>query len=349
MSPGSVMTVAGPIAPDDVGIALLHEHLLADSTCWLDLAGEDVDNFADEIVTSENWPEVRRRSCANRDNLTLDDAELAARELREFLALGGRTVVDVTSIGMRRDPAGLRSIAAATGAHIVMGSGLYCEISHPEWVRESAVEDLAEWIERDVVEGVDGVRAGIIGEIGVNGQLRGTGRRVGEITPDEAKSLRAAARASTRTGAPLSVHLPNRMGAVAPTLAILADEDVPPDRVILGHMSSVPDFALHLDALNRGYWIAYDDFGMELENPWFKDTGDDQRMAWLTEAFDRGFGHRMLVSQDVWCRVGLRAFGGNGYAHILETIVPALHARGFEERDVRTLLVTNPAEVLAFR
>ena len=56
----------------------------------------------------------------------------------------------------------------------------------------------------------------------------------------------------------------------------------------------------------------------------------------------------MLISHDVWCKVQLRRFGGEGYGHVLRTIVPRLLERGLTDVDVRRLLVENPAEVLAF-
>ena len=344
----AIMSVDGPVPADEVGIALTHEHLLSNSSCWLSLLeDDDAEGFAELPVTTENWRAMRSRSCENRDNLSLDDADLAASELGEFLAAGGRTVVDVTSVGMSRDPLGLRAISRATGTQIVMGAGVYCEVSHPDWVAETSTADLTRMIEREVTEGVDGVRAGIIGEIGVNGQDR-HGRYVGEITPEEDRSLRAACRASRSTGAALLVHLPNRASALAPVMALIEEEEVSADRVVLGHMSSVPDFEKHLEALERGYWIAYDDFGMELENPWFADVGDARRIDWVLDVFERGHGGRLLISHDVWCKVMLTRFGGNGYAHILKTIVPQLRSRGFEDRDVQTLLVDNPAEILTF-
>ena len=55
---------------------------------------------------------------------------------------------------------------------------------------------------KDIPVGVgwNEVRCGVIGEIGVTGMPKGPGRaKVGPITPDEEKVLRAAARAARRT------------------------------------------------------------------------------------------------------------------------------------------------------
>jgi phosphotriesterase-related protein len=341
-----VMTVDGPLAPGELGVTLVHEHLILDGACFFEDGG---DGLADVALTADNAARVRAASCSNRDNLRLDDPALAAAELGEYSALGGRTVVDVTSsAGLGRDPQGLRALARATSLRVVMGCGFYCEYSYPDFVLGASADALAELIVRDLREGVDGVQAGVIGEIGVNGQERGTLRHVGEMTDAEEASLRAACRASLDTGAAMVVHQPNRASAVPAIIAVLESEQVDPARVVLAHMSSVPDFAAHLHALDRGYWIAYDNFGMALANRWYRPIDDAQRIDWLLALFARGLGGRVLVSHDVWCKLQLRRYGGGGYGHILRSIVPALRERGLSADDVRRLLVDNPAEVLAF-
>jgi phosphotriesterase-related protein len=345
------MTVLGPVDPGQLGITLTHEHLYVDGSCFFTPAdAPDAEEFAALPLTPGLIERVRRESCSNRDNLLLSDPALAATELGEFARLGGRSVVDVTSsAGLGRDPATLRSIAERTSLHIVMGCGFYCEYAHPDLVSQSSVGVLTDFILRELREGVEGIRAGIIGEIGVNGQQRGTMRYLGEMTPDEEKTLRAAARACLETGAAVCVHQPNRASSVPEIMRVLEEEGAPPERVVLGHMSSVPDFSMHLRALERGYWIAYDNFGMGLlSNAWYQPIADEQRVEWLVEVFRLGHGDRVLVSHDVWCKVQLRAFGGEGYGHILRSIVPKLLERGLSEDEVDQLLVRNPAEMLAF-
>lgn len=346
-----VWTVTGPIAPEELGVTLTHEHLLVDGSCFFELDDSaDAEEFAEEALTKELIPRVRAASCSNRDNLRLDDLVLAAEELAEFVELGGRSVVDVTSsVGLGRDPQGLLDLARRTGVQVIMGCGFYCEYSHPDFVSEATVDELANFIGHELTQGTDGVRAGIIGEIGVNGQERGTLRYLGEMTPDEEKALRAACRASLATGAAVCIHQPNRASAVREIMRVLEEEGAPPDRIVLGHMSSVPDFDAHIDALERGYWIAYDNFGMgSLANSWYRPVSDEQRVDWLLSVFERGFRHRILVSHDVWCKLQLRRFNGGGYGHVMRSVVPALRSRGLSDDDLEQLLVRNPAELLAY-
>jgi phosphotriesterase-related protein len=345
---GAIMTVCGPIDPSDLGVTLMHEHLVLDGSCWLEHAADtDARAFAERPVTSDIAPKIRGALCSNRDNMVLRDSSASVSELADFASLGGRSIVDVTSEGLAPDPLALRAIAEASGIHVVMGCGFYCEIAVPQKLVELSVERLADVIESRVLDGVDGVRAGIIGEVGVNGQEHTTRRSVGDMTAFEERSLRAAARASIATGAAVTIHMPDRSSAVERVMAIVDNEGVSPDRVVLGHMSWVRDFETHLRALRRGYWIAYDDFGMN-DPRWYNGIDDNRRIEWAVDVFGHGFGDRLLISQDVACKVTLRRFGGTGYGHILRSVVPALRQRGLTDSDVEQLLIRNPAQILAF-
>ncbi len=79
-----------------------------------------------------------------------------------------------------------------------MGAGFYVDAAHPEGMGERSVEALATEIDADLTEGVDGtgIKAGIIGEVGCSWPL----------TPNERKSLAAAAMAQRETGAAILIH-----------------------------------------------------------------------------------------------------------------------------------------------
>ena len=84
-----------------------------------------------------------------------------------FRRAGGRSIVDVTTVGIGRDAEALADIARATGLHVVMGAGFYTAPSHADALATRSEESIA----RQVVElqvGVDGtgIQAGLIGEIG---------------------------------------------------------------------------------------------------------------------------------------------------------------------------------------
>jgi phosphotriesterase-related protein len=137
----------------------------------------------------------------------LDEQE-AIEEAMLFKKAGGNTIVDVTNVGIGRDPLALARISRATGLNIIMGSGHYLAGSHPKDLAEKSEEEIAEEIVRDITEGAQGttIRAGLIGEIGCSYPMH----------QNEKKALRAAGMAQKMTGAPLSVHpgRKNNIGAL---------------------------------------------------------------------------------------------------------------------------------------
>jgi len=346
---GKVVSVLGAVDPASLGPTLVHEHLFIDLRHASFVPPPDgLEAIAAAATASLEQSVLARHSCSVRDNLVLDDPALAAEELALFAAAGGGAVVDVTPPDIGRAPEALRSLAAQTGVTIVMGCGHYCEIGYRNGTSAQSEAELEEEIIRDLIDGVDGVRAGIVGELGVNGEERGSRRLVGEMTATERRVLRAGARAARGTGAPMTVHLPSRPSAVPAVLEALGEAEAPLGRISLSHMDSIADFARHEEALDRGLWIQYDCFGMALENDWYSDPGDEVRCDWLERHRRAGRLDRVLVSHDVWCKAQLRAYGGAGYDHLLAAVAPALRRRGFSESDLHQLLVENPARFLTW-
>ena len=132
-----VETVLGPVAADDLGPTLIHEHLQIDLWPWFDAPAADATGaeraIADLHVADDPtvMASVRADPFAVRDNLVLDDPGLAVAELALFAAAGGRTIVDLTLDEIGRDPGALRDIALRTGLNVVMGCGHYVGRAHP--------------------------------------------------------------------------------------------------------------------------------------------------------------------------------------------------------------------------
>ncbi len=54
-----------------------------------------------------------------------------------------------------------------------------------------------------------------------------------------------------------------------------------------------------------------------------------------------------MLGQDIGVRTRLRRWGGWGYAHLLEHVVPLLRELGAGDDDIETMLVATPARLLA--
>jgi phosphotriesterase-related protein len=342
-SPGvtSVMTVRGPVDSSELGLTLTHEHILNDVSSWAhrtSSVGWDPDDLAGRPVTEDILWDLRHDPFANLDNCRLDDAELAVEELGRYAALGGRTVIETTGLGIGRNLAGLRSISERTGLNIVAGTGFYLDAAQPSSVKGLAPEAIAQLILDDLAHGEDGVRPGIIGEIGVSS----------DFTPAERASLGGALLAQRETGLPVEVHLPGWFRLGDEVLDLAERHGVNPGRIVLCHMGpSGGDLAYQERLLRRGAYVQYDMVGMEL---FYADQGvqcpsDEQNALWLRRLVDQGYSGQLLMSQDVFLKSLLRHHGGPGYAHILQYFVPRLLALGVEQAAVDQMLVANPRKL----
>lgn len=323
-------------------MTLIHEHILNDCSCWW--RGRDP-AFASPIrdlpVTASIQSQLRNDPFACHDNCALTDEDMAVAELAQMVAEGGATLVDPTCRGIGRNPGALCRIARATGLNIVMGSGYYLQSSHPPALAAMSDEEIAAELiaEHDCGVGPDAVPIGLIGEIGVSA----------EFTPDERKSLRAAAMAALQTGLPLMIHLPGWERLAHDVLDLVAAEGQPLDRVILCHMNpSWDDEGYQRGLADRGAFIEYDMIGMDY---WYDDQqvqcpADDECARAIAGLVRDGYRGRLLLSQDVFLKMMLTAFGGNGYAHLQRHFLPRLLRHGLTQEDLSHLMIENPAAAL---
>ncbi len=359
---GMAVTVRGPVDPDRLGVTLTHEHIFIDlrkthlpHRKWvvegdrLVAESPDEDFPATELALWESRIDLANVHLARAvapiaDNYVLSDEKLAIRELSEFKNAGGRTVVDATSIGLKRDPLALKRVSESTGLHIIMGTGFYQRVYHPDDMDRRTVDDLTRTIVRDVTVGVhDGVhqtdiRAGVIGEIGING---------GPLTSNELKSMRAATRASRLTGAPVMIHLGGQGAEKHTVLDIAVDEGVDLGHVILGHCDGIADDTpFMLELLRRGVYAAFDNLGRE------PAVVAPSRTAVAAEAIPRllqaGYEDRILLSHDICWKTSLKAYAGFGYTFIQEQFLPRLRNLGVTAAQIEKLTVSNPKRAFTF-
>lgn len=300
-----VWTVDGPLDPRELGLTMVHEHLAID------------------LSLIKNDPDA-----------VLMDVDAVSREVSLYQQAGGRTMVEVTNRGMGRDVGKLRAIARRTGVHLVAATGYYHGPWLPPEVYQLDVEGLAEIMEREILEGIDGteVRAGIIAEIGTSS---------GQILPAEEKVLRAAARAHRRTGAPISTHC--SLGTMAnEQVDILETEGVDPIRVAIGHLDLVDNIEYHAEVAQRGVFVQYDTVGKNRYQP------DEVRIRLILEMLDRGFAEQLMLSCDITRPSYLKSSGGHGYDYLLTRFIPRLKAAGVDQKSLKVILEENPAKFLPF-
>jgi phosphotriesterase-related protein len=296
-----VMTVLGCVDADDLGPTLPHEHLFTNLTKQILIGG------------------------------VINDRRLVAQEVERFAAVGGRTIVELTTSSIGRKPAWLREISELTGVNVVMGCGFYREpYIDSAAVDRASVEELAESMVREIEDGIDGVRPGVIGEVGSEEFILST----------EERCLRASAQAQQRTGLSISTHAgrwPNGLRQ----LDILESEGTDPRRVIIGHADTIPDPEYHLAIVERGAYVEFDTIrGSSRYNV-------ETRIGYIENLVSRGYGRQILLSQDVCLTTHLYAEGGGGYSYVHTGFRDELVGAGFDSSTLDDLLVRNPARALS--
>src|SRR3990172_7762165 len=235
----TVQTVLGQCTPPDLGVTLMHEHLLIGWPGWQ----------ADAAAPPFDRADARRR-CVDR--------------MRELKALGVSAFVDPCPIDLGRDVEFMAEVAQASGVHIVCATGLYKEDqgAAPYFKLRAAFSDaVSEMTETFIKELDEG-----IGPTGIKPGIIKVATSAHQVTPYERMVLTAAARAHRATGVPITTHTEDgTMGREQ--LDIFAAEGVDLRHVIVGHSCGSAGLHYHVDLLDRGAYLGFDRFGLDILHP----------------------------------------------------------------------------------
>jgi phosphotriesterase-related protein len=170
------------------------------------------------------------------------------------------------------------------------------------------------------------------------------------VHPEEEKSLAGAALAAARTGMSITVH-PGR-NPQAPITAVRIAEKAGADlsRLVIGHLDrTLFSIKEMIELAETGCVLEFDLFG--LESCYYPLTpidmpNDAKRVDYIVELFEAGFGTQVAVGQDCDTKTRLTQYGGEGYQHIIERVVPIMRRKGLSEADVDQILIGTPQRLL---
>lgn len=343
-----VQTVLGEINAKDLGFTLPHEHLFLDLSCYWSGPAKQITKRAyyQEPMTLGKHAEAVYNPWAFLDNTILDDMDSTLNEVRAFMGYGGKSIVDVTAYGpMGRDPVALRYVAGVTGANIVMSSGRYSLPSMDEEEKKKSIEDVEKTILDEFANGAEctGIKPGLI-KLAFAGELN---------QEPELNTLRASARAQKKIGCAMNIH-PNIWEKESHQLLdILEEEGAILEKVIFSHQDFTGEDAEYHDSLvKRGAYIEFDTFGCECVadpldiNVWFRSDG--QKIGYVKKQIEMGNVKKILLSGDMCLKIFFTKWGGWGYAHLPQHILPRMRFSGISEKDIYTMTVENPARVFGF-
>ena len=315
----TINTVLGPINADDLGVTLVHEHVVtASAGIW------------------QTYPQL----LGNLDQLT----EAAIAALVEARDGGVRTIVDLTTMDLGRNVRLLAEVSRRSGVNIVAATGCWRDIPRAIYLRSP--DAVAELFVRELEEGIEdtGIKAGIIK---VASDQEG-------VTPEAEVVLRAAARAAKRTGCPISTHsyAPGRVGDRQ--LEILADEGMDLGRVCIGHSNDTDDLGYLLGLARRGAYVGLDRYpGRYVGSP---PLGPDWegRTAVAARLVEAGAGDQILLSHDWAVLLGhrtsdltvTRQSNPDGYLFISRRVLPRLRELGLTDAQLDAIMVESPRRFL---
>jgi phosphotriesterase-related protein len=298
-------TTLGPLRRADLGMILPHEHI------FVDFRTPDQPGYAQA-----------------------DPAEVVAAiapRFEEIKARGITAFVECTPTGVGRRADIDLAVSRATGLPVVVPTGSYREPWVTAFVRSASDDMLEAWMIRELTERLDEAdfRAGWIKlSVGDEG-----------ISLLEERVLRAAARASVRTGAVIGSHTARGREALA-QIDILGAEGCPAERFIWIHTQKEADTGLHDEAAARGAWIEYDHVSRD---------PDAEVCALILRALGAGHLRQLLISHDVGWFDPAKPGGGvqRPYTHLSDVMLPMMRATGVEEEALRILTHDNPFDAYA--
>jgi phosphotriesterase-related protein len=312
----AVETVRGPVESAALGTTLMHEHVFV-------LTPDMLANYP------EDWEEGTRVADA-------------VGKLRRLAALGVRTIVDPTVVGLGRYIPRIQRVAEQVDLNIVVATGMYTynDIPHRfHYVGPGTLmggdDPLVDYFVQDITEGIAGT--------GVKAAFLKCAIDQPGLTPGVERVMRAVARAHRRTGVPITVHTDVHSQSGLVVQRVLGEEGVDLARVVMGHSGDSTDLDYLKRLADAGSLLGMDRFGIDLLLPF------ESRVDTVARLCADGYAERMVLSHDASCYIDW--FPNNvladaapnwHYEHIHGDVLPALRERGVTDDQIETMLVVNP-------
>lgn len=326
-----IRTLDSDIPKEQLGFTYSHEHIVCRPAHWSERGADD---------------------------LLLDDPDKSKLDVLDFKKHGGQAIVDATAIDYGRDVPAVYKIMKDTGIRIIGTAGFNKSFlwdaavkeelrpiignykTYYNWIEAKSINELADFVIREVEEGLEGspFKAG---------QVKfGTGYN--RITPLEEKTLRAVARAHHETKAPIHSH--TEVGTMGlEQIELLRSEKVDLSFLSLGHMDRNPDPYYHEQIAQTGAYLSFDGIAK------IKYAPESTRIALILELVRKGYEDQILISGDTARKTYYKHYDhGLGLEYIIAKWVPRFmdeaNRAGFDgQKLVEKFFIKNPANCFAFK
>lgn len=308
-----VNTVLGECLPSDLGLTLIHEHLL------IGLPGHEFDATISQF---------------NRD-IAIENGIALFSELK---ALGLNTWVDPVPSDFGRNVKIMAEVSRQSGIRIICSTGIAVENMYFSYMNSKRISEV---YTSEILNGINGteIKPGIIKVLTHY-----------PILPEEEKYIRAAGIASASTGVPIITHTDNASGGNE-QWKIFHSEGVPAANVIIGHSDGRADLQYHIELLEQGVNLSFDRFGQEIYIS--DKLRMMTLMALISAGYEKQiFISHDSVCTWLGKETGLPK-SGTGLQknwkpqHLFNNIIPALKNAGVHEKTIKTMLIENPRQLFS--
>jgi phosphotriesterase-related protein len=313
----TVETVRGPVALEQLGPALLHEHIIIASP-------EGVLNH--NHTWGEPWWD---------EELRVADAVTKLQELRD---VGIRTLVDPTAFGLSRNIHRVKRINADVDLNIVVCTGIYAFLEVPAYLKYRSAENLASIFTRDIEVGIDdtGVRAAFL-----KCAIESHG-----VVGDIPLILDAIGLTHVATGVPVMVHTNGASQTGRLALEELTARGVDPTRIVIAHAGDSNDLEYLHHLAQAGAMLGFDRFNTGFNS-------DEARVASIVQLIADGYIDRIHLSHDASTFNDFMQHnppfgsGAMSYTHIHRNVLPQLREAGVTDAQIDEMLTANARRFLA--
>lgn len=313
-----VNLVTGPVDVSELGIVLMHEHIL----------------MRDHNVIA-NYPQM-----FDRERVMAE----AVEKLQGLKERGVGTVVDLTTVDLGRDIHFIGEAARRSDMQVIAATGMWWR--PPGFFMLRDVETMVEGFRHDIEQGVGetGIKTGII-KLAVHSE---------GVTPPIEMALRAGARAHRQTGIPIATHTDALLHRGDDQQKIFLEEGVDLGRTVIGHSGDSTDLAYLKRLMERGSFIGMDRFGLDYAGP-EKLATFQERVNTVAQLCRSGYAERMVLSHDASCCWETVPKGSEVLTHnpdwdvffISDRVLPALREAGVSEEHIDLMTTGNPRRLFS--
>lgn len=307
-----VVTVLGPVPPEDMGVTDGHSHV------WI----------ASQDAPAENAP-------------VLDQPDKILAELKAYRQLGGGSQVDCQPGGCGRNGSKLKWLSEQSGVHIVACTGFHLQEYYPpdteiwQMNTDQAVSYFLAEINNGLMETRTDKRPvfpGLI-KIAVRETLKETPLHLVEAAVEVSKQSGYLIEMHTQKGQSLEEYLEFFQGL-----------GFQPGKLVICHIDKRPDFGLHHELAQAGCLLEYDTF--------FRPNYQPEENVWpLIESMAAaGFEKNLVLATDLADGSMWKEFGGSpGIGSFISVVKQRLEDMAFNINSILEMVGGNIARGLAIK